>query len=418
MRGYRLFRRREVALPTILVVMSLAGVGYLHVAQPKSAPQQVIEKVWPVRTVPVERRDHQPTLTLFGELAAARDVTLRPKVVGEIVSLSPKFRVGGRFEADETILTIDPFAYQAAVDDVKAQIGEGEAMRAELMASLALEQAMLMFGREQLALAERDVQRFATLAENRVTTNKAKDESKIALSRQASIVEEKVYSLKMIEAQLDQQVASTERSSVALLRAEHNLANTEIKAPFQGVLTDIQVQLGSLLETGDAIVRLIDDRQMDIRFQLTNADFGRLWWQAGLIGRRVIGIWRFGKATVELPARITSVVPTIDPASGVMELHARIDDIPGDVPLLPGALVEVEIPDQVYVDVIELPDSALFSGNTVYTIENDRLEGVTVEHVTSLDGRVLVDGDLEEGERVVTTRLSEIAPGLLVKVSE
>jgi membrane fusion protein, multidrug efflux system len=68
--------------------------------------------------------------------------------------------------------------------------------------------------------------------------------------------------------------------------------------------------------------------------------------------------------------------------------------------------------------VIELPASALFHGDTVYAIENGRLLPRSVELVADLGAHILVRGELDAGEPVVTSRLAEIGPGLKVEVSE
>ena len=89
-----------------------------------------------------------------------------------------------------------------------------------------------------------------------------------------------------------------------------------------------------------------------------------------------------------------------------------------NIPLRPGAFIEVEMPDRLYQNVVELPASALFDGNTVYVVEDERLRPKTVELVAAYGQEVLIHADLEDGQPVVTSRLAEIAPGLKVKVVE
>ena len=119
----------------------------------------------------------------------------------------------------------------------------------------------------------------------------------------------------MIDAMLDQQAAIIERLNVALRRAERDLAKTEVRAPFSGIIADIDAQIGKQLNSSDTIVRLIDDQNFEISFQLPDSDFGRLW-QGGLIGREVVGRWRLGKTTFEIEAKVSRVIPTIDASSG------------------------------------------------------------------------------------------------------
>lgn len=407
----------KILLPVVLIAVSMVGASYLFATKPAVEPTPAVEQVWTVRTTPVDHRDHQPTLQLFGELVAGRDVALRPDVAGKVVEASPKLFEGGRFLKGEVILRIDPFDYQASIDEFKAQIREATARQAELQASRSLEVTSLELDREQLELIGRDVERFARLSDKRTASEKAFDDAKIAFSQQTGRVQQREQSIVMVDAMLDQQAAAIDRLNVALRRAERDLANTEVKAPFSGIVADVGAQIGRRLSSNDTIARLIDDQHFEISFQLPDSDFGRLW-QGGLIGREVQGRWRLGKAAFDIEARIARVVPLIDASSGGVTIFAKLSEYPETIPLRPGAFIEIEMQDRPYENVIELPASALFGGDTIYVVEDDRLRPETVDLVTAYDQQILVQADLEDGMPVVTSRLAEIAPGLKVKVVE
>ena len=407
----------KILLPVVLIAASLAGASYLRATKPEVTPAPEVETVWNVRAATIERRDHQPVLDLYGELVAGREVVVRPKVAGEVVEASAKLREGGRFAQDEVMLRIDDFDYLAAIDDLDAQIAEAEARRTELLANRRTEEMMIDLDRDQLDLIRRDVERYERLSGSRAASEKAFDDAKIALSRQRGTVSQREQSIVMLDARLAQQDAVIARLSVTKRRAERDLADTVIRAPFAGVIANVDAQIGKQLGTNDAIARLIDDRSLEIGFQLSDADFGRLW-QSGLIGREVVGRWRLGAATFALPATIARVVPTIDPASGGVTVYAHIDGDHDDVPLRPGAFIEVEMQDRLYEDVVELPASALFGEDTVYVIDDDRLRAKAVDLVAISGDQVLIRADIAEGTSVLTSRIAEVASGLRVEVVE
>ena len=64
---------------------------------------------------------------------------------------------------------------------------------------------------------------------------------------------------------------------------------------------------------------------------------------------------------------------TIDPSSGGVEVYAEITANPDGAPLRPGAFVEILLPDRLHQQVVELPASALYRGDTVYAIADGRL---------------------------------------------
>ncbi len=407
----------KVLLPLVLIAASLAGAGYLRATRPEVAPKEQAETVWTVRTATVEHRDHQPTLDLYGEVVAGREATIRPRVGGEVIEASPKLREGGRFAEGELMLRIDPFDYRSAVDELDAQIAEAEARRTELRATSAGEEMSLETDREQLALIRRDVERFERLSTSSAASEKSLDDAKIAFSRQNDAVRRREQAIVVLEAQLAQADAAIDRLTVQKNRAERDLADTVIEAPFAGLIADVEAELGQTLGTSDAIARLIDDRALEISFELADRDFGRLW-QSGLIGGEVVGRWTLGETTFELPATIARIVPAIDPSSGGVAVYAIIDDAHPDMPLRPGAFIRVEMQDRLYEDVVELPASALFGKDTVYVVEDDRLREATVDLLSAQGDRVLIAGDIADGAEVVTSRLAEIGPGIRVEVVE
>lgn len=407
----------KVFLPVLLIAVSLIGASYLRATKPEVTAAAESEQIWTVRAVAVERRDHRPILDLYGELVASRKVVIRPKVAGEVIEASDKLLEGGRFDQDEVMLHIDPFDYRSTIDDLEAQTAEATARRVELAANQATEEMMLKLDRDQLGLVGRDVERFERLSGSRAVSEKELDDARITLSRQTGTVSQREQAIVMLNARLAQQDAVIDRLSVATRRAERDLADTVVEAPFAGVVAEVDAQVGRQLGVNDAIATLIDDRSLEIAFQLADADFGRLW-RSGLIGREVTGRWKLGNAVFVLPATIARVVPTIDPASGGVTVYATIDGDHQDVPLRPGAFIEVEMQDRLYQDVIDLPASALFGDSTVYVIEDSRLRAETVDLVTARGDRVLIATDLAEGTAILTSRLAEVGSGLRVEVIE
>jgi multidrug efflux system membrane fusion protein len=407
----------KMLMPMALLATSLAGAGYLHSTRPAVQPAPAIERVWTVRAEPARFADHRPVLQLYGDLVAGREVTLRPLVAGEIVAASPKLVEGGAFTAGETIVAIDPFDYQAAHDELAAQQREARARRTELQRTLQSEWTMLRLDETRLELAQRDLTRREQLRGSQAASEKALDDARMTVAAREAARAQRRQAILTLEARLEQQDAVIRRLEVALRRAERDLANTELRAPFAGFVTEVSAAPGKRVGIGDPIARLIERDRLEIRFTLSDAEFGRLW-QDGLIGRELEARWRLGDASFPIEGRIARVESTIDPASGGIEVYAEVTGNPENAPLRPGAFVTVLLPDRLHREVVELPASALFHGHTVYAIENGRLQPRPVELVADLGARILVRGDLAAGEPIVTSRLAEIGPGLKVEAVE
>jgi multidrug efflux system membrane fusion protein len=407
----------KVVLPLALLAGSLLGAGWLRATKPEIEPSPAHEQIWTVSTQTVRFADHQPVLQLYGEVVAGREVTLRPLVAGEVVRTSDQLVEGGRFATGELVTAIDSFDYRARRDELKAEAREARAKRREVESTLRTEWIMLRLDEQQLELTERDLARRERLRGSQAASEKAEDDARLAVARQEAALAHRRQTIATLEARLEQQDAVIARLDVAVERAERDLAHTELRAPFAGFVTEVSAAIGKRLGIGDPIAQLIDEARLEIRFNLSDADFGRLW-QAGLIGRELEARWRLGPSWFTVAAKVARVEPTIDPASGGVEVFAEVTANPADAPLRPGAFVEVLLPDRLYHETVELPASALFHGNTVYAVADERLEPKSVEVVAQRGANVLVRGALAPGDAVVTSRLAEIGPGLKVRVAE
>ena len=200
-------------------------------------------------------------------------------------------------------------------------------------------------------------------------------------------------------------------------RAERDLANTRLIAPFDGYLTGISAALGKRLGVNDRVVRLLDLARLDVLIHLSDGDYGRLVSSAaGLRGRPIEVTWRAGSRNFPFRAEIQRADGEVDAASGGVRVYARIEQEAARVPLRPGAFVEVRIPDRVYRDATRLPETALVGGDTVYAVVDGRLEPRPVELLARVGNDVVVSGGIADGERIATTRFPEIGPGVKVQV--
>ena len=102
---------------------------------------------------------------------------------------------------------------------------------------------------------------------------------------------------------------------------------------------------------------------------------------------------------------------------GGVAAFASLEALPEDTRLRAGAFVEVLLEGPELQRAVRLPPAAVFDGGTVYRIgADDRLEAVEVAVRAREGASLLVQGPLEDGQRVVLTRFPEIAPGVRVQV--
>lgn len=354
---------------------------------------------------------------MFGTTVAGREVDIRALVSGQIIKTGETLREGGQIDAGELLLKIDPIDYRTGLAELEAQLLETRAKISEFENELAAGKQSLKHAREQVELALTDLSRATPLVKRgTVSARTVDDRRQIVLQRQQA-ADQIENNLPVWEARIAQQIAAVSRIDTAIERAQRRLAETELRAPFSAFVTEVGAQVGRLVSSNDKVATLIDRNWIEVRFNLTDEQFGRIVAKEGpLDGRQVEVRWVLGNNTFTYPATIERIGARISSATGGVEVYARIKDPSQPVPLHPGAFVEIDVPDTKFNAAFRLPSTALYSGDTVYVIEKERLVPRKVRVIGGIEKDILVDGEISDGDRVMITRIS--TPGEGVKVTE
>ena len=220
------------------------------------------------------------------------------------------------------------------------------------------------------------------------------------------------------KARRDQQQSVVDRLAVQVKRAQRDLDNTKVVAPFDGYLTSIAAREGRVLNPNDQIAVLFDADNFEVVFNLSDAEYGRfLQRNAEIVGRPLAIVWEVGGERIELAAIIKRVGAQISQATRGVDVYAEVE---GRVPsnLRGGAFVMVELTAQPIPDVMPIPKDAIYADNQAYRIVAGRLEPVVLSDFIDDGERILLRSGLQAGDQLLLTRFNEAAPGVAVKVME
>ncbi len=406
----------QIVLMAIVLAIAFTGTMRLVNTKPEIQKRPVFPTVYTVDTNLVSRMDVQPSITLYGETVASRTVDLRALVSGEIVAINDKLQSGDNVSKGEVLLEIDPFDYQGALREARANAAETAAKITEAEARLRLERSRLESGREQLELAKNDLERIQQLRTGGTATQKQVEDRELILSQRAQTVDQSEINITAEQARIVQLQAAAERLAWKIEQSERNLASTKLAAPFDGTIRTSSAEVGKLANVNDLLVSMYQADSLEARFVLSDEQFGRLQSDAdGIIGRAVSVTWNVGGIDYAFPGEIVRIGADIASARGGVDVFARIGEADHPVSLRPGAFVEVNLPDRTFEQVVQLPDSAVFHGDTVYVVENGELVERKVT-IAAYDGETaLIAAGLGEGEEVLLTRIAEVSAGLKVR---
>lgn len=374
-------RLQAMRLPSLIVGVTVVVLFILISTRPRLAPVEQPEKVWAVNAVVAHYDLVQPQLNLFGEVVAGRRSELRPLVSGLIIEIGANFRDGGIVKQGDVLVQIDPFDYETA---------------------LAEQRSILKEARARLKFLGRDLERAKELFEEKTVPEQFLENAELAVIQQETIVEQR---------------------EINLSQAQRDLAETRLLAPYDGVLNNVSANLGNQVSGfgNDKVADLIDISRLEVRFSLSNSQYGRLL-EGGesVIGRPVRVWWRVGDQSLNYDARIERVGAEIISTTGGVEVFAVIDSDEKQTHLRPGAFVEVSLADKEYKDVLQAPESAIYGEDIVYVVSDGRMAERRIQ-ILGYDGtdvliRSVGDPPIVDGELIVTTELREAGAGAKVEV--
>jgi RND family efflux transporter MFP subunit len=424
-------RLLSLAVRLLLVLVLLAiGAGaawYWLTHEPKARRKPPEAQARLVEVMPVSPGRETVVVRAMGAVAPARSIQLAPRVGGEIVEISPEFVPGGRFDEGRTIARIDPEDYRLALARQKAEAARLAALAEQAAATAAQRQTEVTQAKSQLdiemgqqSVAKRE---YELLGE----TVNGRDEALILRRPQleaAKAAQEAAQAAhRSARAAAESARAASEAAAAAVRMAELDLARTTLQAPFNAVVQQRQVNLGSQVAVGAPLATLVgtDAYWVEVSVPVDQLPWIRIPRSAGEAGApvRIYNEAAWGSETFRT-GQVLRLESALEEQGRMARLIVSVPDPLGGKdasgktpPLLIGSYVRVEIEGTALDNVIALDRDHLRDGNRVWVMNGrDELEIRPVEIAHRGRERVLIAGGLKTGEKVVTTALTAPAPGM------
>jgi len=348
-------RALKILLPVLIVVVAVLVARALVASRPELQTSDVAISLPRVKVMDVTLGDVPVTIITHGNVTARHELDLASEVTGRVIWMAPEFQPGEMVVAGQVLARVDPVAYRLALAEAKASLSRAET-----------------------ALADAE-----------------------AFKRKASVVEGKL---------------NIEAAGERILKAEQDLDYTEIRAPFNAVIDRQTIEPGQFINIGQTVAHLLSSDTAEVSLPVSAAESGfldassteavQLSAQIGAERRQ----WSARLLRIESRVdRQTRVVPV------VVEVVAPYDSRVHAHTLPLGLFVEAQIPGKPIASAVRLPSSALQSDDSVFVlVENSlRRRPVTIAHRGG--DTVVVGSGLEEGERVVITRMEVMFEGMKVE---
>ncbi len=353
------------------------ALSFIHASAERAVPATETTSTPPaaVRVAVVQQEAVPIDLTCIGTVQAYNMVSVTSRVDGQIAQVL--FAEGQDMTQGEPIVIIDQRPFQALLDQQLATLQKDKAL---------------------LAGALLDMQRYDTLVVKNFATQQQVDQQ---------------------HALVDQYRAQTMNDQAQIDYARTQLDYATIRAPISGRVGIRQIDQGNFLHASDSkpIVVITQLQPISVIFTLAAAALEKTKLTPGHVAMPVAALEQDDHTVLDR-GTIDVVDNQVDQSTGTIKLRASFPN--ADFKLWPGNFVNGRITVDTRPSGLTIPATALRHGprgDLVWVVKSDNtVTSVSVTAIQTENGRVLVEGHLSKGQRVVTSGHYRLENGSKVEI--
>lgn len=322
--------------PVVVTLVAIISIG-LAVAynakkmdeQANSSKSATVRAIAPnVSVINAVAGTYQAYVNGHGQAKAHWTLTLKAQVKGEVTNMSEQFATGNFVSKGQVFAQIDNTEYLQALANAKATLAD---------AKLALQ--------EEQDLGEQ-----------------AKREWE-----RSGVTQAPSSPLVFRTLQLEAAQATLDDAQYALKTTQRDVNNTQLSAPFDGVILSRDIDLGTYVGIGDTLATLNSTDKVEINVPLSLNQ-----WQNLANNKSGEVILSDVATNTKWTGYIDRFEQHLDESSRQRSVIVALDKpFEQATPLLPGTFLEVEIAGKQLSNVIELPASAVSQDGLIWYV-NDK----------------------------------------------
>ncbi|WP_027707737.1 efflux RND transporter periplasmic adaptor subunit [Zooshikella ganghwensis] len=381
----------------LLVLAITASIAAYWLVHPSRIPKRQIEVHPPiVTTMKVGEPKAQPIISGFGHVEPIHKVTVNPEVTAMVKQVSAKLSPGNGVEKGDVLVLLDAREYQTALRKAEAalSIAKAEYQQAQGLKDKATKEFKFLGG--DMTPAQRALERYEP-------------------------------QLKAAEAKLDEAKANVELAKL-------NVERTILVAPFSGVISHKQVEVGQRVTTQQSLFTIVDTHAFWVNAAIpadvlnwlsfgaeqgNNGSSVEVALTSGTVKAAVSQTnIRNGIVWQRLPAlsadsRQVNILIKVNNPLGTKPVKGSVSEKQALTPLFINDFVALSIQGPALENVFTLPEGMLRDGNVVWLFdEKGRLKKQAVNVVYQQGQQVLVSGNLKPTDELISSHLSVAIEGM------
>ncbi|MEO1363952.1 MAG: efflux RND transporter periplasmic adaptor subunit [Pseudomonadota bacterium] len=353
--------------------LTLAAIAVFLVAAPVVHAQGRAAAVG-VQTV--EARTLSETVPVFAEIVTARNGAVASRVAGSIDAIN--VLAGTQVQEGDVLVVLNRDLLTIRLRQARAQIAEAE--------------ASLATGEVRLASAQTSFER----------VNALRDSASFSQGR----FDDAQSDVQVARAQLAEAQARLESGNAQLAEAEYQLERSMIRAPFSGVVLDVQTIPGAFIQAGAPVVTILDTDSFEIEASIPARFVADL-----RPGQQVSAALETGAA---LDLTLRAILPVEDPSTRTRAVRFSASGLAEMRNLAVGQSLTVDVPVGEAREVLSVPKDALVQargGWTVFVAADGKAQPRTIQIGVPAGDRYEVISGLAPGDQVVVRGNERLRPG-------
>jgi len=406
----------------------VAACGSKQVVQATSAEAS---KAIAIATATAVTREVPADFEETGSFVADETSDIAPPVAGRVISTP--VNIGDHVKEGQVICELDHRDAELKLEQARAQFAEStasvrqarsriglvdNAFDADRVPEVAAARANYQMAMAQAKLAAADAQRYANLVATGDVSKSASDKARTqqeTADAQANAARQQ-YEAAANAARQSYEVVSTSQASLDSMRAqlaqaEKAVADTTIRAPFDGYITARPVAAGEYVALTAKIATIVRIGSLKLQLQTPEQRASLAHLGDAVIARVDAYPGR------DFPGRVSAINQSVDPNSRIFILEARFDN--PDAALKPGMFASARVRHPGGTNGIFIPQQAVVrdkttDSNQVFVVQDGkaRLRVVSVGEPDGDSIRIL--SGVAAGDVVATSNRSELYDGAVV----
>ncbi|OOG42460.1 efflux RND transporter periplasmic adaptor subunit [Rhodanobacter sp. C05] len=275
----------------VLILLLLGGAGWMLFGH-RPLPVQTA-----VAVTPSSDSEAGAVLQATGYVTARRQATVSAQITGTLTAVL--IEEGDHVTKDQVLARLDDSAYKAALDTAKAQAAAAHALATQYQA--------------QLAQNLRDAARQQSLAAQGLVSKQSAEQ---ALTLADST-----------RAQLASQQKQAVSADAQVVGAQVNFDYCVVRAPFTGVITTKDAQVGEIISpfsagggfTRTGVGTIVDMDSLEVDVDVNEAYIGRV--KPGMSAEAVLDAYPDWK----IPAHVIAIVPAADRGKATIKVRVALE---------------------------------------------------------------------------------------------